>query len=616
MKARRLRILLSVMLAIPIKRAAAEHPWVQVQSPHFTIICNGSEKDGREAAVDLERMRVVLITALPSIRQDPNVPVIVFVTADENMFATLVPTYWQRPQGSRSNSSIQTGRDRNYIVMRVAFRMSSEYQLKFDYAALIASINFPRAPLWFRAGFAEFFAFSEIENDKAKVGMPSTRYAQRIQHAPLIPLPRFFAVRNNSTEYTDPEVRWNFDAESWGLFHYLLLGDKGAHRAQLENYLDLLSHGKRQLDAAQEAYGDLGKLQDKLGPYYAQKGFPFAQLELPREGYAEQLTVRTLPQSESNAWLAECHLRSKRQPEAKALIDAALAANPNEPRAHEAQGLYDLEKADYEGALKELSTASAGDASLYLSHYYKGILSSYWKSPPEIPESSERDLRRSVDLMPRYAPASLAVARLIARKGGNLTDAKAFARAASESEPGSPRYALAYANILLLAGDGNQAETQARQLLERELSSLEKESATAILKLAQDCKPGGPCKGLGHLEFGAASEPPVAMNSETSASGASAADPPTSLYRLEGVMRKIGCTTDGRAATLASGEKDITYAMAKATRVTWPETFWLDSTYLDVCEHFAGEPAAIDFKGAQADSTPPEATAVRIQDRF
>jgi hypothetical protein len=615
MKIIRLCILLSIILVFPFERAAAEHPWVQVQSPHFTIICNGSEKDGREAAVDLERMRVVLIKALPSIRQDPNVPVIVFVTADENMFAALVPTYWQRPQGSRSNSWIQAGRDRNYIVMRVAFRVSSEFQLKFDYASLMATINFPRSPLWFRAGFAEFFAVSEIDNDKAKVGMPSTRYAQRIQHAPLIPLPRFFAVRNNSPEYSDPEVRWNFDAESWGLFHYLLLGDKGAHRAQLENYLELLSHGKKQLDAAQEAFGDFGKLQDKLGPYYAQKGFPFAEMDLPRQGYTEQLTVRSLPQSESNAWLAEYHLRSKRQPEAKSLIDAALAANPNEPRAHEAQGLYNLQTPDYENALKEFSAAAAGDASLYLSHYYKGILSSYWKSSHDIPESSEQDLRHAVELMPRYAPASLAVARLVARKDGNLTDAIAFARKASESEPGSPRYALAYANILLLAGDGNQAETQARQVLESELSPLEKESATGILKLAQDCKPGSPCKGLGHLEFGATKESPVTVEAEASVPGTAAADASTPVYRLQGVMRKIVCTEEGKTATLASGENDITYGMAKATRVTWPETFWLDSAYLHSCKHFDGEPAAIDYKTPAADSKP-EATAVRIQDRF
>jgi hypothetical protein len=557
MRTARLCILLAITLAFPFGRAAAEHPWVQVQSPHFTVICNGSEKDGRETAAHLERMRLVLIKTLPSIRQDPNVPVIVFAMPDENTLATLDPAYWHRPPGGRPSSWTQSGRDRNYIVMRIGYGVLMEYQLKWDYADLMANVNFPRAPLWFRTGFADFFAVSEIENDKAKIGLPSATYAERLQYASLIPFPRLFAVRTNSTEFTDPDVRPKFAAESWGLFHYLLLGDKGAHLAQLENYLQFLSHGKKQLDAAQGAFGDLRKLQDKLGSYYAQRAFPAAEMKLSGQDYADQLAVRVLPQSESNAWLAEYHLRSKRQPEAKTLIDAALAANSNEPRAHEAKGLYNSQSPDYENALKEFSAAAAGDASLYLSYYYKGILSSYWKSAPEIPEGSERDLRRAVDLMPTYAPASLAAARLIARKGGDLADAVSFARAASESEPGIPRYALAYANILLLAGDGSRAEAQARQVLESELSPLEKESATAILKLAQDCKPGSACKGLGHLEFGSAAESSITVNAEAAVPGTAAADVSAPVYRLQGVMQKIVCTDDGKTATLASGENDI-----------------------------------------------------------
>ena len=616
MKILRICILVWAMLAGLAWPARAERAWVEIQSPHFTIICNGSEKEGREAAVDLERTRTVLMKALPSIRQDPNVPIIVFVTADEDTFAALVPVYRERPQGSKPNSTFQPGRGRNYIAMRVVFRVSSEYQLKFDYAGMMAGLNFPHAPLWFRAGFAEFFAVSEIEDTKAKVGMPSGRYARRLEHAPLIPLPRFFAVRTNSPEYKDPEKRWVFDAESWGLFHYLLLGDQGAHRAQLENYLDLLSHGKKQLDAAEEAFGDLGKLQDKLGPYYALKGFPFAQMELPREGYAEQLSVRALPPAESNSWLAEYQLRFKRQAVAKPLIDAALAANPNEPRAHEAQGLNDMEQADYENALKEFSTAAAGDSTLYLASYYKGILSSYWKAPADIPESSERDLRHAVEIAPRYAPGTLALARLIVRRGGNPAEAVAFARRAAEAQPSAVRYQLAYANILLFAGDAGLAESLARQALGNELSASEEESANAILKLAGDCKPGGACKALGISDFSSVDETPAAVPSGSTGSVASTPDTETPLLRVRGTLRMITCKDEGRVATLASAKKDLTFDMAKTTRVSWPETFWLDGGYLDVCKHFAGEPAAIRYKSGQAEAASQEATALEIQDRY
>src|SRR5580704_15440478 len=106
-------VLLGVLLAIPSQKARADRPLVEIQSPHFTVICNGSEKEGRDAAVDLERTRSVLMAAMPGVRQDPNVPIVVFVVVDENTFVDLVPLYNQRAQGNKPSSIFQTGRDRN-----------------------------------------------------------------------------------------------------------------------------------------------------------------------------------------------------------------------------------------------------------------------------------------------------------------------------------------------------------------------------------------------------------------------------------------------------------------------------------------------------------------------
>jgi hypothetical protein len=612
----RICILLSALLAGFAGPASADRAWVEIQSPHFTVICNGSEKQGRDAAVELERIRAVLMKALPSIRQDPNVPIVVFVMVDEDTFATLVPAYRQRSQGNKPESTFQRGRDRNYIVMREVFRGHSEYQLEYDYAGLMGGINFRRAPIWLLTGFAEFFSFSEIKEDEAKVGLPSANFERRIQSAPLIPLQRVVMVRTSSDEYKDPEKRWIFEAESWGLVHYLLIGDQGAHRPQLEKYLQLLFQGKKQLDAAEEAFGGLGKLQDKLVPYYRQKGFPYSKIALAREDYAQQLSVRALPTAESNSWLAEYHLRFKRQAVAKPLIDAAQAANPNEPRAHEAQGLYYLEQADYENALKDFSAAAAGDSSLYLAYYYKGILASYWKTGAELPESSERDLRHAVEIAPRYAPASLALARLMVRRGESVGEAVAIARRAVEAEPSIVRYHLAYANILLLAGDGSHAETEARQALENQLSSLEELSANAIHKLAEDCKPGGACKALVLLDFTTGGETPTAVPPRASASGAPTTEPAASLLQVRGVIRSISCTPEGRVLTLTASGKELTFNLPKGAGFGWPETFWLGLEFIEVCKNLAGEPARVVYKAGQAQGSLQDAAGVEIQDRY
>ncbi|MGA8304395.1 MAG: hypothetical protein WB723_01870 [Candidatus Acidiferrales bacterium] len=616
MKILRLWMVLTAVIAVSSGRASADRPWVEIQSPHFTIVCNGSEKEGRDAAVDLERTRSVLMKLLSNVHQDPNVPIIVFVTADENTFANLVPAYNQRAQGNKPSNIFRTGRDRNYIVMRVVFRGSSEYQLKYDYAGLMAGINFRGAPIWLSSGFAEFFAQSEIEDTKAKIGLPSLRHVQRIEKVPLIPLPKLFTMGTNSEEYKDPEQRWVFDSESWGLFHYLLLGENGAHRAELIKYLDLLSHGKKRLDAAQEAFGDLKKLQDKLWPYYALKAYPILQLDLSKENYGAQLSSRNLSLAESNAWIAEFYLRFKRQTDAKPLIDAALSNNPNAPRAHEAQGIYDLELANYDDALKEFSAATALDSSLYLAYYYKAILSSYWKTPAEVPESSEQDLRHTLETVPRYAPAALALARLLVRRDGNFAEAEQFARRAVEAEPGIPRYQLAYANILLLAGNKNLAEQEATQALGNELSPLEGESAKALLQLAQECKPGGPCKALGRSERGSSGESAAVLLTGAAIPGTPSTDPPIPIYRVEGEIRMIECAPEGRVATLAASGKELKFDMAKTARVSWPETFWLDSAYLNVCKHFVGDLGVMTHKDAGPGPEFQGATALEVQDRY
>lgn len=607
MKILRLLIVIAAM-TLSAGRAAADRPWVEVQSPHFTIVCNGSEKEGRESAVDLERTRAVLTKLLPSIQQDPNVPVIVFVTADENTFANLVPAYKQRAQGSKPSNIFQAGRDRNYIVMRVVFRGSSEYQLKYDYAGLMSGVNFRRAPIWLLSGFAEFFALSQIEDTKATIGSPSVAHVRRLRNSPLIPLPKLFTMGTGSVEYKDPEQRWVFDSESWGLFHYLLLGENGAHRAALMKYMDLLAHGKQRLDAAQEAFGDLKKLQDKLGPYYAANAYPILQLDLTKENYAAQLSVRNLSMAESNAWLAEFYLRFKRAADAKPLIESALSSNPEEPRAHEAQGIYDLEQANYAEALNEFSAASARAPSLYLAFYYKAILSSYWKASAEVPAGCEADLRHTLEIVPRYAPAALALARLLVRRDGNFGDAEEFAKRAMEAAPAVPRYQFAYANILLQAGDKAQAEVQATEALENELSPLERQSGTALLQLAQECKSGGPCQALGQTGSGEARAVPAALLTSPAPSGA-ATSPAIPTDRVEGEIRAIDCSAESRVATLTANGKELKFTLVKGARVSWPETFWLDPAYLNVCKNFVGETAAITYRDA-------EASALEVQDRY
>jgi Tfp pilus assembly protein PilF len=296
-----------------------------------------------------------------------------------------------------------------------------------------------------------------------------------------------------------------------------------------------------------------------------------------------------------------------------------MAENPVPARAHEAMGIDYLEQADYANALKEFSAATAGDPSLFLSFFYKGALVGYGKSGADIPASAEADLRRAIELNPRYAPASMALARVIIRRGGSPGDAVPFARQAVESEYTVARYHIAYANILLQAGDTAKAEAEASLPLEDTLPASEEEDARAVLLQAQKCQSSPPCQALGSdvsVTSVAARPAPTQVNEAAAFGSAAATAPGVPHSSMRGIVRSITCDPEGRVLTLEVGEKTITFTMTKKAGISQPETFWLSPSFVDVCKNFVGEPGEVFFKSGQPDTASMEASSLQIIDHF
>ena len=66
-------------------------PVTEVRSPHFLVLTNSSEKDGRHVAGQLERMRAVFHTLLPASNDDNEPPITVFALRDKKSFESLEP---------------------------------------------------------------------------------------------------------------------------------------------------------------------------------------------------------------------------------------------------------------------------------------------------------------------------------------------------------------------------------------------------------------------------------------------------------------------------------------------------------------------------------------------
>src|SRR5678809_846999 len=65
--------------------------WLEVQSPHFVVATNSSEKQARRIADQFERMRSVFHVLFPKLQMDPGAPIVVLAIKDEKDFRALEP---------------------------------------------------------------------------------------------------------------------------------------------------------------------------------------------------------------------------------------------------------------------------------------------------------------------------------------------------------------------------------------------------------------------------------------------------------------------------------------------------------------------------------------------
>jgi len=113
-------VVLALLLAAPFASARDKADnWIQVQSPHFVVATNASEKQGRRIADQFERMRSVFHAAFPKLEVDPGTPIIVLAIKDEKDFKTLEPQEYLAKGSLKLGGLFLHGPDKNYVLMRV-----------------------------------------------------------------------------------------------------------------------------------------------------------------------------------------------------------------------------------------------------------------------------------------------------------------------------------------------------------------------------------------------------------------------------------------------------------------------------------------------------------------
>jgi len=441
----------AILLAAPYASARDKADnWIQVQSPHFVVATNASEKQGRRIADQFERMRSVFHAAFPKLEVDPGTPIIVLAVKDEKDFKTLEPQEYLAKGSLKLGGLFLRGPDKNYVLMRVEAEGEHPYAVIYhEYTHLLLSKSSEWMPLWMNEGLAEFYENTEIQEKEALLGKASFENIAWLQQNRLLPLATLFAVDHNSPYYHEEKKGSIFYAESWALTHYIQMTDYPQKKSRLNDYGLLLAQKVDNLEAATRVFGDLKQLQSGLEKYIQQTAFRYFKMTTTTEVDDSAFKVLPLTSAQSGALRADFLAYNQRTTDAQALLDRVLQEDPKNAAAFETKGFLAFEQHNLEEAKKWYGLAVQYDSQSYLAHYYFATIAIMSSQDPSARDRAESSLRACVKLNPKFAPAFDELGALLAMQHKNLDEARTMGLTAVSLEPSNIRYRINVSNILL-----------------------------------------------------------------------------------------------------------------------------------------------------------------------
>lgn len=443
------RILLLGLLVSPSAWARDNgFGWLEVRSPHFTVITDAGEARGRHVAGQFERMRWVFQGSLPAASLDPANPIVVLAVKDRKDMEALEPVSYLAKGQVTLGGLFSRSTDKNYILVRLDVEGQHPYSFVYhEYTHLLEGREAEWMPLWLNEGLAQFFENTDVRDKEVLLGEPSINAMVLLQQNRMIPLPVLFKVDASSPYYHQEQKGDLFYAESWALTQYLWVQDHQDHENRLGRYSVLMSKGTDPVSAAQQAFGDLNQLQTALENYVRLGRYPIFQKSTEGEPLNEaSFAVTPLSVANADAVRADFLVSTGRLDDARALAGAALTADASSARAHEAMGRIEVAADHHPEAKKWYAEAAALDPDSYVAQYYSGALA---VMAGESSDDAENHLRTAIRLNPRFAPAYDALAALLADERGKLEQAHMMELQAIQLDPGNLHYRLSTAHILI-----------------------------------------------------------------------------------------------------------------------------------------------------------------------
>jgi TPR repeat protein len=461
-----------VLASWPAVRFAAADEWIEVKSPHFTVVSNASERSTRTLVWQLEQVRSAMTALWSWARVDLSKPLSVIAVKDERSMRAMAPQYWEDKESrtGRPDSVWVSGPDQHYLTIRTDVEVESSGRINphltayFSYIGLVMGQSLsPDLPLWLSRGLTGVLSNTLVKDDHLVLGAVIPWHLRTLRERARLPLPKLLAVTRQSPEFIQAEKRQIFDAQAWAFVHFLMFHEKGARSAPLNEFAKLVSGGKDPAAAFRETLGAVDALENPFRVYFDRNVFTLSRVDIDVAVKRERFPVRALPPAESASARAAFYVTMRRPVEARAAIAEALKADPSAPGSYAAEGLLlDHENKDDAARIAFAKAAEYGSTNAYV-HYH--LASLMWRpgADRDTLAAIDKHLSRAIEINDRYARAYSWLGEI--RSSLGVGDPMALILRAITLEPREVEHRLRAAFVLGRQQKLEQARVQAQAAL-------------------------------------------------------------------------------------------------------------------------------------------------------
>ncbi len=405
-------LLCAAVFSFVLPLAHADQPWVEVSSPHFTVVTDAGEKRGREVVTRFEQMR----TAFGVIFKKVNVnaaPLEIVAFRNSKGLRNVAPLYEGKPislsglflGGGRSQKN--NAEDRQFIALDLS--AEDNWGVVFhEYAHLLINSNFPPTPAWFDEGFAEYCSSLKMDKKEIDLGLVRPDLPVTLSENRWLKIVDLFSVSHDSKIYNRDDRRSVFYAQSWLTVHYIM-AKQLVHEMSIYNHLVQDQHVPVP-DAIRQAFHmEPEQLEKAVQSYYNGGHITYFKTAAPAGSDEIAFHTRLSNDLELKTVMADLDFHSRDyEKRGIAAFQEILSVQPENPVANRSLGYVALDNNDWDKAGEYFKRAAAQASKDPQLHYLLALqMSRKEKAEGKASdnEAIEKELQAAIALNPNYADA-------------------------------------------------------------------------------------------------------------------------------------------------------------------------------------------------------------------